>query len=199
MVDWTFTNKQRMALDHLQNYTAHWPDVNHSGVMSGPENELWSSVASRAYIWEVRLVCENFSGSKITDNCFFVLDEYVMRLNVSMADSQWMNIGQSSENLIRDQLNVKGRESFCIGLLNVVEKVTVVEIHNDRQILALIFDGRVGAQYLHHEFAVQYFHDLNLPVFVLWILIDLLYGYELTCFNNSALVDFPESSLSNQA
>ena len=61
MVDATVTHEEGTALDHLKEDTTHRPNIDHGAVMSGSENELRSTIASRTYVGQIRLISEYFS------------------------------------------------------------------------------------------------------------------------------------------
>ena len=60
MVDTILSNEKGSPLNHLEQDTAHRPDIYHGGVVSGSEDELGRPVASRADVGQIGLVSEDF-------------------------------------------------------------------------------------------------------------------------------------------
>jgi hypothetical protein len=78
------------------------PLTNIGSVVGGTKDQLWGSVVSRADIADIWLASnENLGGSEITqhEDTGGGIEEEVLRFDVSVADSDRMDVGQRSEKL----------------------------------------------------------------------------------------------------
>ena len=198
MVNAALTDKQRYTLNHFQNHTANRPDIDLGRVMSGAENQLRSSVASRTNVRQVWLVCQYLCRPKITNHSFFSFNQNIVGFYVSVTDSKGMNVVKPSENLVSDQLDVKSVETLFAVVFDVVEQIPVVVFHDDAQVLTSVLKGSVCADDLHHKLGVEHLHNLNLPILVFGVLEDLLNGDQFTCFNHSTFIHLTECSLADK-
>ena len=108
-----------------------------------------------------------------------------------------MYIKESSENLVAYDLNVHGCEPFSACLTDKSKEVSIIASHHYIQILPSFLDSSIAAKYLHQKITFEHIDNLNLPIFILRVLKNLLNGNYLTSPSNSTLKNFTESSLSN--
>jgi hypothetical protein len=117
LVDAWFSREKGLAQHQLSHDTSRRPDIwkseinliirgipltNIGGVVGGTKDQLWSSVVSRADVADIWLASnENLGGSEITqhEDTGGGIEEEVLGFNVSVADSDRMDVGQRSEKL----------------------------------------------------------------------------------------------------
>lgn len=94
-----------------------------------------------------------------------------------MANTQRMNIIQSSKDLICDQLDIESIQPFFAIVFDIVEQIAIIVLHDDAQILAAVLETRVGSDNFHHKLGVKHRNDLNFTVLVFGVLENFLYGH----------------------
>lgn len=77
-----------------------------------------------------------------------------MGLDVAMADSKTVDVVESSEDLESDELDIKSVESLFPVILDVVEQVTIVEIHYNTQVLTPVLEGSISANDFHDKLSI---------------------------------------------
>lgn len=97
------------------------PLTNLGCVVGGAENELRGPVVTRANVRNIGLVLNQDLGTaKITQfqDAAAGIEQQVLRLNVAMADTLRVNVGQGSEELVGVQLDLE----YWHGGLGLVEE-----------------------------------------------------------------------------
>ena len=131
------------------------------------------------------------------------MDQKVLRLDISMAEAFWVNICNSSETLICINFHKQNGNRlllFIIVLQNSKNSFWNI-VHHDIQVylIWLITLGVKGMSKINNIRVRETFHDLELSVFIPFILIDLLDGDFLSCFVNGGLKDNPEGSVAHHS
>ena len=94
--------------------------TNLGGVVCSAENQLGGSVVSRAYVRHVGFIFDqNLSTAKIAElqNTSAWIQQQVLRLDITMANSLRMDIGEGAEQLVDIQLDLE----YGHGGLHLVE------------------------------------------------------------------------------
>lgn len=68
--------------------------------MAGPKDKFRGAIAPGTYVGQVGLLCEYFRRAEVTEHKSFVLDEEVVRLDVSVTDAQRVDVHQSAKRLV---------------------------------------------------------------------------------------------------
>lgn len=131
------------------------------------------------------------------------IDKQVLRLDVSVADTQSVNVGKRSKHLVGIQFDeqlwnrllhfdiVSHNSVHCLG--NVIHDN--IEVHFIRLVASRV-KGMLHRDYVGME---QLFHYLKFSVLVALVLVDLLNSDALASLCNSCLVDDSKRSISNDS
>ena len=68
-----------------------------------------------------------------------------MRFDVAMCDFKLMNEVKTSEDLVAEDFNVHGRETFASCLFDEIVQIALVVGHGDVEELSALFEGGIGA------------------------------------------------------
>lgn len=197
MIETTLANEKRASVQHFEQDASQRPDIDHCSVVIGSEDQLRSAVASRTNIWQVGLIGQYFSRSKITNDQSSILHKQIMRLDIPMANAERMYVKQPSKGLICIQFHLKGRHCLAISS-DVAVQIALVVFHDDVEILILVFFCRESTQNSHCVFSLQHWDDLHLAVLVFRILEDALNCHDLACFFYFGFVHLAKSALADK-
>lgn len=99
LVDTTLTGEERLPLHKLGHDTSCRPNVDVGGVVGCSEDELRSSVVSRADVADVGLSCnQDLGGTKVAEleNASRRVEKQVLGLDVTVTDADRVDVGQTS-------------------------------------------------------------------------------------------------------
>ena len=145
MVHAAVAHKKRTSLDHLQNNTTNWPNIDHRRVVRSSENELWRTIAPRANVRQVGLMCEYFCWAEVAKGHFSAFVENIVRFYVAMGDVKLMYEEQAPKNLITNDLDIHGGKAFPPWLLHKCIEVSLVASHHNIQVLCSFLNGSIAA------------------------------------------------------
>jgi len=200
----TLSRENRLANHEFSNDTADRPNVNLRGVIGVPKNEFRSSVISGADIGHIWLsLDELFGASEVThfQGVRRGIDEHILRLDVSMANADSVDVGNGSEHLV----GVEFDHETWDWLLHLEELLHYFvdgvgdEVHHHVEVY-LIWVITVSVEVLSHLHAVrvvQHFQNLELPVLVTLVLEHLLYCHVLSCLCHDRFEHHSEGTISN--
>lgn len=164
--------------------------------MVGSEDQLRSAVASRANVRQVGLIGQNLGRSEVANDQPSVLNKQVVGLDVAMANAERMYVKQSPKGLIGIQLHLKGRQRLAIGP-DVAVKIALVVLHDDVEILIVVFFSCESTKHSHGVLSLQHRHYLHLAVLVFRVLEDALHCYGLARLLDLGFVHLAESALAD--
>ena len=199
-----FTLKQRHSHVHFCNDASYRPDVDFTAIFLLSQNQLWSSVVSRANVghWNFSFF-QNFGTSKITHDQLVIFDinQNILGLDVSVTYSFVVHVCQSSQHLVAiyfSQSIWKIIIFFIVKSQNFVECVGhVVHDQIKKHITAVFFLGKKIIMNFDTVGMVEHFDYLKFSVGILGILKDFFNrNFFFSAFFLS-LVNNSESSLAN--
>ena len=76
-----------------------------------------------------------------------------MRLNISVANAQGVDVEKTSEGLVSEEFDLHGRESLLMRL-DVRVKITLVILHDNIEVLTVLFHRRKSTQNSHCELSL---------------------------------------------
>lgn len=197
MINTAFPNKKRCSLNHLEEHASHWPDVNHCRIVCCSKDQFWSPVASRAYVRQIGLICEDLCRTKITNGYFSSFVKDIVRFYIPMSNMKLMNEQKSSKYLIANNLYIHGCKPLLPSLSNQSVKIAFVICHHNIQKLSTLFKSAEISKNPHQEVSFQHVNDLNLSIFVFRVLKHFLDCYYLSSFSHSSFENFSKSALTN--
>lgn len=196
MIDAALADEEGHLVDHFEHDAAHGPDVDHGGVLGGSEDELRSSIAAGADVWEVGFPrFQDLGGPEVTDGRIFAFQQNIMWLDIAMADALGVYVEESAEDLIADQLDIEVSHAPFIVLLDILVQIAVVMGHDNVKVLLPIVICNVRAQNFHDELVAQHVNHLDLTVFVFAVLHHSLNRHRLSCLFQPPLEYLSESAL----
>ena len=113
--------------------------------MRSSKNELWSTVAPRANVWQIGLICEYLRWAEVAKSHLPPFVENVVRFDVAMSDVKLMYEEQAPKNLITDDLDIHGGEAFSAWLFDKSIEVSLVASHHNVQVLCSFLKGSIAA------------------------------------------------------
>ena len=151
MSDTCISNEERISVQHLENHTAGWPNINKSCIVCWSKDELWSSIASRTNVRNVIfIIVQYFRRAKITNSNCISSKQNVFRFDITMANVERMQIRKSFEHLIDYHFYIKGIHTSGAFLYSRI-KVFLAIFHHNVKILLSCFICYIAPQYFHHK------------------------------------------------
>lgn len=195
-----------MAKEKFCDYASYTPDIDDAVVVLATEDQLWSSVISRADVRNVWFSLDKFLGrpeiSKFQNMSCWV-NKQILRLDISVANTQRMDISQGPEHLVGIHLYQKDGNAllhFDIVPHNSINGLwDVIHDYIEVYLIGLISTCVEGMLHLDNIGMEQFLHNLKFSVFISFILVDLLNGDDFTGLRNSCLVNDSKGSVSNNS
>ena len=103
--------EERHAEEQLGEHAAHRPDVDAARVVCGAKYQLGGPIVAGANVRHVRLALDqNLGAAKVAEleQVGLGVDEQVLRLDVTMAHAERMNVRERAAELVRVQLRTQG-------------------------------------------------------------------------------------------
>ena len=145
--------EQRFAPNELSQYAAHTPNVNSCSVLSPRQDHLWRSVPPCRNIvgkggrWRHEGVNVGPCQSKVTNFQIAVaVDKQIPWLQVPMQNSTRMDIFESSQNLVKEELDVFIAENLI--RLDNLSKISLHKIGHNVQFIEIL--ERLRLEYALH-------------------------------------------------
>lgn len=129
------------------------------------------------------------------------IDQDILGLNVSVADADCVDVGDTPQQLVCVELNQERRN--CLSHLEVLLHNSVYclrnKVHHHVQIDLVRFLTRCveGLSHLDAVRVFEHFQNLQLSVLVSLVLENLLDGNSFSCFCNCGFEDNSERSVAN--
>lgn len=197
MIEATLADEKRAPVQHFKQDASDRPDIDHCSIVIGSEDQLRSAVASWANIWQVGFIGQDLSRPKITNDQSSIPHKQIMRLDIPMANAERMYVKQPSKGLISIKLHLKGWQCLAIGS-DVTVQIALVVLHNDVEILILVFFCCESTQNSHCVLSLQHWDYLHLAVLVFRVLEDTLDCDDLTGFFYFGFVYLAKSALADK-
>jgi len=200
------SREDRLTNQHFSYDTAHWPNINSKIIKCSAKDKFRSSIVSWTDVGDVWFIWIEFLGwSKITQlkKVGAGIYQQVLWLNISVTNTERMNISQRSEHLIRIQFNQNIRNSlfsFSVISHNLVEGFRN-EIHNNIQkYFILLFALSIESVSQHCNVRMfQLLKNLQFSIFISFILEDFLNCNSFASFSKSCLKYNTKRSISNDS
>mmetsp|Transcript_18818 Transcript_18818/g.37965 ORF Transcript_18818/g.37965 Transcript_18818/m.37965 type:complete len:287 (+) Transcript_18818:456-1316(+) len=206
LVDPALAWEDRLSQDELGSDACRRPNVDDCRVIGGAEDELWRAVVTRADVSHVRLAFQQtlrraevaeFQGMRPA------VDQQVLRLDVTVADSHCMNVGTCATHLVGVELYEYLRHRLLhliVVLHDTVDGVgTVLHDHVEVRLTWLLAGGVERMLELDHVGVSQLLHDLQLTVLVALVLVHFFDRDRLAGLHHLRLVHDPEGTASQDA
>lgn len=129
------------------------------------------------------------------------VNKEVLRFDVSMADTESMNVSQGSEHLVSVEFDEELRDALLH--LDIVSHHSVNSLRNvihdyiEIDFVLLVSSGVKGMLHLDDVGVEQLFHDLQFSVLIPLVLIHLFDGHSLSSLGDSCLVDNTERTVTD--
>lgn len=110
LVDATLSGEEWLTKHQLRHHTSSRPYVNVGRVVCGAKDELWSTVVPRADVADVWFAGDqNLGATKVAkfENTSLRVQEQILRLDVTMADADRVNVRERAEKLIHVKLDLE--------------------------------------------------------------------------------------------
>ena len=126
-----------------------------------------------------------------------VIEENVVRFDISVADPLRMDVHESSKYLVDNNFELEGRDRFFFVFFDEIVKVRIIMCHDNIDVLLVTFKSDVGSINLHHEISTQHVHYFDFSILVFFVLKNPFYGYYLARLLQPSLENLPKSALAN--
>mmetsp|Transcript_142131 Transcript_142131/g.354177 ORF Transcript_142131/g.354177 Transcript_142131/m.354177 type:complete len:255 (-) Transcript_142131:206-970(-) len=206
LVDTALARENGLSQHELCRDASGRPNVNDRRVVCCAEDEFGCPVVPRADIGHVRLpLYQTLRRAEVTElqGVRSAVDQQVLRLDVTVADADGVDVGASAAHLVGIKLheNVRHRLFHLVVMLHhPVDSVGAI-LHNHVQIcLPRLFTRSVEGMFQLNDIRVpQLLHDLELSVFVALVLVDLFDRHRLAGLDDLRLVDDAEGPAAQHA
>ena len=204
MINAALSREDGLAEHQLSNDAAHGPDIDVGAIVGISEDELRGAVVARADVGNVWLALDQLlCAAKVAqfEDVGASVDEDVLRLDISVADSLRVDVRNRAQKLVRVELDEKVGDHlfhFQVLLHHAIGRVGN-KVHDNIEVdlLGLVAVSVERLAHLDAVRVVQHLQDLQLTVLVPFVLEHLLDRHRFACLRNRGLEDHTKGTVAD--